>query len=537
MSTSKILFKGVVVDNQDTYMLNRVRILSKNKEDNKKVLLSRFSEEQLMETRFGSDLKYDYRYTKQDPFVYYPFLSFSLSIIPKVGDFVWFLYSDPATDGGGKVEQFYLPSVKSNPFNVVEEEYDSADKTTSDGANLKFSRTFRASTPDSDGIKKPTPQSINGIFANPGDNALYGQGTTDLILKPNEVLIRAGKVDEFKPNTIVNPNDKRAFFQMSYHKTEKKVKNPQTVDDSKIDKSPLKKLIEYTIINPENLFDLFTGFIFIYDLPPSKSYPNDKFTSTTNVDNSISTPFWQYEFKNLSMENVGLLISSVINQLAKNGEIEITDPLNPKPKQIFQKERIFPFYYRPNRAITDILKKVPDLSDPTVLTKITNLGNLVARVKYEGAFGDIDGSGLLTNLFGKSPKFGVSKVNTTTTVSDSEYENKPNSFSVLASSKIYLLTYGTKVNDKFITMGNDTIYGLSQKFIEDNVIENTNSIVRGEQLKQVLNLIVKFLTTHCHPFHGLPPVPVSFSGVDVTQIESEFQLYDSKVLNQNIRIN
>jgi hypothetical protein len=58
-----------------------------------------------------------------------------------------------------------------------------------------------------------------------------------------------------------------------------------------------------------------------------------------------------------------------------------------------------------------------------------------------------------------------------------------------------------------------------------------------QKLKQILNLMVKFLTTHCHPFHGLPPVPTSFSGVDVTQIEAEFQLYDSKVLNQKIRIN
>jgi hypothetical protein len=62
-------------------------------------------------------------------------------------------------------------------------------------------------------------------------------------------------------------------------------------------------------------------------------------------------------------------------------------------------------------------------------------------------------------------------------------------------------------------------------------------VVRGEKLKEFLNLIVKFLTTHAHPFHQLPPTPISYADVSVADIESEFQKYDTDVLNQNIRIN
>jgi hypothetical protein len=62
-------------------------------------------------------------------------------------------------------------------------------------------------------------------------------------------------------------------------------------------------------------------------------------------------------------------------------------------------------------------------------------------------------------------------------------------------------------------------------------------MVRGDKLKEFLNLLMKFVLTHCHGYHGTPPSSISFSQVSVAQIEQEFQKYDSKVLNQNIRLN
>jgi hypothetical protein len=82
-----------------------------------------------------------------------------------------------------------------------------------------------------------------------------------------------------------------------------------------------------------------------------------------------------------------------------------------------------------------------------------------------------------------------------------------------------------------------TMYGLSQDQIFGNLFNNSEPLVRGEKLKEFLTLLVKFLTTHVHPYHGMPPNPTSFSEVTIDTIEQEFQNYDSKVLNQNIRIN
>jgi hypothetical protein len=83
----------------------------------------------------------------------------------------------------------------------------------------------------------------------------------------------------------------------------------------------------------------------------------------------------------------------------------------------------------------------------------------------------------------------------------------------------------------------NTIYGYTDRIISDNLIPNTEPLVRGEKLKELLNLIVRFLTTHSHPYHQLPPTPVSYGGVTLEDIESNFQSYDENVLNQNIRIN
>ena len=62
-------------------------------------------------------------------------------------------------------------------------------------------------------------------------------------------------------------------------------------------------------------------------------------------------------------------------------------------------------------------------------------------------------------------------------------------------------------------------------------------MVRGEELIELLNLIVRFLTTHVHPIPGTPPINVGTDGTSVNQILFELQNAANKILNPNIRIN
>ena len=71
----------------------------------------------------------------------------------------------------------------------------------------------------------------------------------------------------------------------------------------------------------------------------------------------------------------------------------------------------------------------------------------------------------------------------------------------------------------------------------DDIIPNTSSLVRGEELLELVNLIVRFLITHTHAFPGEPPIPVTQDGSTVSSILAEMQNAATKILNENIRLN
>jgi hypothetical protein len=539
----KFLFTGTVDDNEDPYLLGRVRC----KPDDWKIqnILDALNKS-IVKIEGGRvvDVLDIVKYTKDDPFVFMPLLPPFMSFIPKVGELIWLTYSNP-NENWGKTEQFYIPASKTSPFNVYYEGSTQAKALTSQGPNLSVKKPLKQNTPaaefsGSTAFYYPQKQyfekTLQGIFAEPGDNAIYGQGTTDIILKENELLMRAGKVHKMVSN-LENPvNEKRAFVQLSYYATDTVIEGPKTINTSEDDDSPLRKLIEYEIINIENQVDSFRGFIAIYDISSAYNIKNNEFTPETIVNPTVTQPIYTCDFYNTQGPYPLSAITDTINYIIdglNEGKIQ------QRNEPIFVRGQAFdaphPFYYRPSKAMRDITPATIDYSvGVDEVFKLKNVSKLITKVRFTKAGLDINGSGLVS----QPNRFGISKKQITNVVVSKTTSENRNSSVINCGDKVLLLSHQSVIPGKDpINFSKETIYGFTQNQYVNNILPNTNSVVRGEKLKEFLNLIVKFLTTHAHPFHQLPPTPISYADVSVADIESEFQKYDTDVLNQNIRIN
>ena len=84
----------------------------------------------------------------------------------------------------------------------------------------------------------------------------------------------------------------------------------------------------------------------------------------------------------------------------------------------------------------------------------------------------------------------------------------------------------------------NTLYGIDEGFISDEIEPKTSSMVRGEELINLLDKIIQFLISHVHAYHGKTPVSVAEGGnVTKSDLLNEIEESYNKILNQNIRIN
>ena len=134
-------------------------------------------------------------------------------------------------------------------------------------------------------------------------------------------------------------------------------------------------------------------------------------------------------------------------------------------------------------------------------------------------------------------KVGIPKTPVKKVVPQSNYVTSESTYGALGSDKLFLLSHNSQIPGKSKINFDDTLYGISPEKFADDIMPNTSSMVRGEELLELINLIVRFLITHTHSYPGLPPVPVTQDGSSVTDMLTEMQNAYTKILNANIRLN
>jgi hypothetical protein len=419
--------------------------------------------------------------------------------------------------------QYYIQNTFSSPTATYKEYYFGGNKFTGTGMQIKNPKPLK----NQNGTL--TDQEIHkGVFPQPGDNSILGRGSADLIIKQDELLLRAGKYKDevLQPNVVPVANQSRGFIQLSRFQSTKQTLEPKTILELKETYVSVKYLVEWVITNPENTQDLFTGTVYLYQLKPDLSTSSKNLTVGSIVDDILKTLVAAEPFVNLSKINTINFINNFLNEC--NSKFETISGKYLFPRTNFGDR--FPIFYRPNNLMYKKMLSNPTTNFATSI-EIKNLNEIYNGVKLYPALSG--GYGLIYT----QSKVGLPTNITKKIIPQSTYSKSPSTYGAMGSDKLFLLSHNSQIPGKGKINFDDTLYGISPEKFSDEIIPKTSSLVRGEELLELINLIVRFLITHTHAYPGLPPVPVTQDGTTTSQILTEIQDAVNKILNSNIRLN
>jgi hypothetical protein len=511
MENNSIFFQCRVLNTEDPMMLGRIRGVRLI--DNYDDILKSISDPPWNEEK---DI-----WTSRDPFVFNALLPYFVYSVPKVDELVQIIYVNKDFQ---YQNQYYVQNTFSSPTATFKEFYFGGNKFTGTGMQIKNPKPLK----NQDGTF--TDQSVHkGVFPQPGDNALLGRGSADVIVKQDEVLIRAGKFkgEQLQPNVIPVANQQRGFLQLSKFQSTLQNLEPKTYFELQEDVLLTKYLIEWTLVNPENAHDKFTGAVYLYQLKPDVTINSKNITVDSEISENLKKLVATESFTMLSKTQTIEFINNFINtcnqsNVTKSGVKLFTDN-NDSNK--------FPIFYRPNTIMYSKLSPSTPLGSTATPIEVSNISDIYKGVKLnpslKGGYGLIYTKGKVGN-----PRTPVKKV-----VKQQKYINQESSYGALGSDVLFLVSHNSQIPGKGKINFDDTLYGITPEKFANEFLPKTSSMVRGEELLELINLIVKFLITHTHAYPGLPPIPVTQDGTNAQTILVELNNAVNKILSKNIRLN
>ena len=600
MKNNTIFFQVTVMDNQDPMMLGRIR--AKLLTDDYSAIVKSITDPPWDEEKDAWETR--------DPFIFNPLMPYFMYQVPKVTEMAQVLYVNKDFK---YQNQYYIQNTFSSPTTTGYEYYQGGNKFTGTGTQLKNPKPLK----NKDGTY--TDKAIHkGVFPEPGDNALLGRGSADVIVKQDEILIRAGKFkgSVLQPNVPPVANPQRGFLQLSrFNKSKKSLPNKIVSETNEIIVQ-VKYLIEWVITNPENTFDKFSGTVYLYKLKADLSTNSKNLTVGSEVKESLKSLVASETFSLLTKTESINFINNFIKTCNESTKTK-------SGIELFSSEQDkFPIFYRPNKLTYSYLTpsnpptiqynpnyssvgnincingicyiniEVIDISTSQIVESsfvegiesaseevyqiaINQITTKLLEIKIEEVImpeftqlngttiypptsitsqQSIDSTNNISEIFNQIKLYPALKnggygliyskgkvgkpLNIKTTIVPQEtYLNDSSTYGALVSDTVYLLSQTSAIPGKGKINFDNTLYGVSLDQFTDESLPKTSSLVRGEELIELLNLIVRFLTTHTHAYPGLPPTPVTQDGSNISDILTEMQNAYVKILNENIRLN
>lgn len=453
------------------------------------------------------------KWTEKDPYIFNSLLPVYIYAVPKEDELVQVYYHETQT--AQFLNAYYISGPLSRIQNIVQEDYNQSGKYT-DISGIQIIGAKNLRNPDGT-YKDSDPE---GVFPNPGDVAILGRGNTDLILQENTTLLRAGKYKgELVSDTPPSGNPRRAFLQLSKFQQKTILGSTKQVAEVKVQSLQVNFLIEYDVTNPENTFNLFSGNVRLYRLKPAEQTASRNIKVDSDLDQfKILTA--QVSFNLLSIDAVIAFINQFIQDC--NTKLKTKTGI-----QLFSaSEQRFPIFYRPTNRIYTLMKTTSDANTRTNLTTIFQSVKLNPN-SQKGGYNLI----YQESKEGEPVKLDYKNYKPITTT------NLPETYATLGANYLYLLSSLSQIPGKNKINFENNLYGIEEDQFAKEIFPRTSSAVRGEELLELLNLIVRFLVTHEHGFPGEPPVPVTQDGSSVSNLLQELNNSYQKVLSQYIRLN
>lgn len=516
---TKIIFPGIVYDNQDPMMLGRLRVIPETKNYN-----------DIISSVPDWDEEID-PWTGRDPLVFLPLLPFYVSQVPQKEEYVHITYYDKLYPFQN---QFYIQGPFSSPMTSPFEYYQSSKTYLASGDRIKRGLSIK----NQEGQYRD--KNSYGVFPEPGDNALLGRGSSDIVVKENDVLIRSGKTKLLRSDKLPVGNQYRSFLQLSNYGQTKVLGEPETKFNLKQIVKVVKKIVIWNIDNLENMADSFNGSIGIYNVIPNSDKINtnnfkyDSITTLT-IGTNYQGPLEEFRFVNKTAQEIINLANQVIQGVFK-GNLQITGYTVNSQTNF---KDAFPFVITPSKITYESGNPFSSASTLSDIAEIRNYLNFFSKIKVDSNKFESGFILVSENKNGKAITGPLSEIKRSE-ITPAEYYASPITYGILGAQRVYLLSQDSTGPKGQIDL-QGTLYGIPQdKFIGDNtsIESKTYPTVRGDELMELLRKIFSFVKGHVHPVATMQPVPVaSGNGQTTNEIDQILADAENTILNQNIRIN
>jgi hypothetical protein len=493
----RIIIPGKVLNVDDPLMLGRIRVLPQ------------------IENEQQGEPDQKELWTKKDPFVCQPLIPYYISQVPKVGEYVHVMYS--TRDEIKDWNKFYIQGPLTRPWNNPLESYNNSKAMLASGDFIQQAPNIRNT---STGVVE---EGLVGVYPLPGDNAFLGRGSTDLLIKSEDVIMRAGKYSVTPGVEKPRYNNYRSWVQLSNYTLEKVKEGTEVLEYEVYKDIEVKNFIEWSIENINVTGNTVDGYV-----RTNSVVPNAKTTtvSTFNLQsgttiNCIPISGSQMNFTGFSVTQASRFISQYIKGYNR-GKVVING-YNDFPN-IGNLTQQFPFVFGPN--LNTYQKYLSD--DPQI-------SNFVILVYNNVKLNEANNEAGFATVWSKNT-VGPQTVTQTQVVDKSKYLEKPVTYASVGGDYLYFLSHKSDNPKRNPFNLNNTLYGIPQEKFTDDIQPNTSSMVRGEELMELIGLIVTFLASHVHQPNEAP-IQEPKDTVTISQISELLNNAEKNILNPYIRIN